>query len=148
MTAWNEGAQPVDLDGLLTWREASTSGAAIEAALDAARSAPAGLAALLDGADRIILSGAGSSYYLARVAAAVAREATGRVAIAVPLSELILRSSGVWKGKPGWESDPDLARANLVLTPRDAAIASLLRSSSQFQNVYEDSQAVIFQRRR
>jgi hypothetical protein len=60
----------------------------------------------------------------------------------------ILRFSDVWKGKPGWESDPDLARANLVLTPRDAAIASLLRSSSQFRNVYEDSQAVIFQRRR
>jgi hypothetical protein len=59
----------------------------------------------------------------------------------------ILRFSDVWKGKPGWESDPDLNRANLVLTPRDAAIASLLRTSSQFRNVYEDSQAVIFQRR-
>lgn len=60
----------------------------------------------------------------------------------------ILRFSDVWKGKPGWDSDPDLARANLVLTPHDAAIASLLRTSPQFQNVYEDSQAVIFQRRR
>jgi hypothetical protein len=59
----------------------------------------------------------------------------------------ILRFSSVWKGKPGWESDPDLTRANIVLTPRDAAIASLLRTSSQFRNVYEDSQAVIFQRR-
>jgi hypothetical protein len=59
----------------------------------------------------------------------------------------IVRFSDVWKGKPGWESDPDLARANLVLTPRDAAIASLLRTSPQFRNVYEDSQAVIFQRR-
>jgi len=95
MTASSEGIHPVDLDGLLTWREASTSGSAIAAALDAARSAPAGLAGLLDGADRVILSGAGSSYYLARVAAAVAREATGRIAIAVPLSELILRPSGV-----------------------------------------------------
>jgi hypothetical protein len=60
----------------------------------------------------------------------------------------ILRFSNLWKGKPGWESDPDLARANLVLTPRDAALASLLRASPQFQNVYEDSQTVIFQRRR
>jgi hypothetical protein len=60
----------------------------------------------------------------------------------------ILRFSAVWKGKPGWESDPDLARANLVITPRDAAIASLLRNSPKFDNVYEDSQAVILQRRR
>jgi hypothetical protein len=60
----------------------------------------------------------------------------------------ILRFSDVWKGKPGWESDPDLARANVVLTPRDAAIASLLRTDARFQNVYEDSQAVIFKRRR
>jgi hypothetical protein len=59
----------------------------------------------------------------------------------------ILRFSSVWRGKPGWESDPDLNRANLVLTPRDAAIASLLRTSPQFRNAYEDSQAVIFQRR-
>ena len=84
-----------DLDGLLTWREASTSATAIEAALAAARGAPAGLAALLHGSDRIILTGAGSSYYLARVVAAVMREATGRVAMAAPLSELILRPAGV-----------------------------------------------------
>jgi hypothetical protein len=58
----------------------------------------------------------------------------------------ILRFSDVWKGKPGWDSDPDLNRANLVLTPRDAAIASLLRTSARFHPVYEDSQAVIFQR--
>ena len=43
----------------------------------------------------------------------------------------ILRFSSVWKGKPGWDSDPDLTRANLVLTPRDAAIASLLRTDSR-----------------
>ncbi len=61
--------------------------------------------------------------------------------------ERILRFSNLWKGKPGWESDPDLARANLVLTPRDAAIASLLRTDARFRNVYEDWQSVIFQRR-
>jgi hypothetical protein len=60
----------------------------------------------------------------------------------------ILRYSDVWKGKPGWDSDPDLTRANLVITPRDAAIASLLRNSPQFAVVYEDPQAVVFQRRR
>jgi fructoselysine-6-P-deglycase FrlB-like protein len=71
MTGSRDEVRPADLDGLLTWREASTSGAAIEAALGAARSAPRELDTLLDGAERIILAGAGSSYYLARVAAAV-----------------------------------------------------------------------------
>jgi hypothetical protein len=59
----------------------------------------------------------------------------------------ILRFSNVWKGKPGWDADPDLARANLVITPRDAAIASLLRFDPRFQVAYEDSQAVVFSRR-
>lgn len=60
----------------------------------------------------------------------------------------ILRFSNVWKGKPGWDADPDLARANLVITPRDAAIASLLRFDERFQVAYEDVQAVVFARRR
>lgn len=128
MTAWNEGAQPVDLDGLLTWREASTSGAAIGAALDAARRAPAGLAALLDGADRIILSGAGSSYYLARVAAAVAREATGRVAIAVPLSELILRSSGVL-GATSPDRQPVIVISRSGSTSEAVSVAERMRAA-------------------
>lgn len=89
-----------DLDDLLTWREASTSGTAIEEALAVARAAPTGLTALFDGAERVILTGAGSSYYLARVAAAVMREVTGRVAMAVPPSELILRPSGVLGATP------------------------------------------------
>lgn len=59
----------------------------------------------------------------------------------------ILRFSDVWKGKPGWDSDPDLARANLVITPRDAAIASLLRFDARFQVAYQDVQAVVFSRR-
>jgi hypothetical protein len=62
--------------------------------------------------------------------------------------ERILQFSNVWKGKPGWESDPDLARANLVITPRDAAIASLLRFDPRFSVVYEDVQAVVFARQR
>jgi hypothetical protein len=59
----------------------------------------------------------------------------------------ILRFSNVWKGKPGWEADPDLARANLVITPRDAAIAALLRFDPRFRVAYEDIQAVVFTRR-
>jgi glutamine---fructose-6-phosphate transaminase (isomerizing) len=82
------------LDGLRTWREASTSGAAIAAALATARSAEREMAELFAHADRVILTGAGSSYYLAQVTAAVAREMTGRIVVAAPLSELILRPTG------------------------------------------------------
>jgi hypothetical protein len=59
----------------------------------------------------------------------------------------IVQFSKLWKGKPGWNDDPDLRRSNLVLTPSDAAIASLLRNSPDFRIAYEDSQAVVFQRR-
>ena len=83
------------LDHLLTWREASTSGAAIASALVAGGAAAAGLERSSAGAERIVLTGAGSSYYLAQAVASVARDSTGAVVLAVPLSELILRPSGV-----------------------------------------------------
>jgi glucosamine--fructose-6-phosphate aminotransferase (isomerizing) len=84
------------LDRLRTWREASTSGDAIVTALEAARAGERDVGLLLASADRVVMTGAGSSYYLAQVAAAVLRETTGRLAMAVPLSELILRPGGVF----------------------------------------------------
>jgi hypothetical protein len=53
----------------------------------------------------------------------------------------------LWTGKPGWASDPELARANLVITPRDSAITALLRMDPRFMVAYQDVQAVVFQRR-
>jgi glucosamine--fructose-6-phosphate aminotransferase (isomerizing) len=88
-------------EDLLTWRESSTSGAAIAAALDAAGLAPAAARDVLTAADRIVITGAGSSYYLAQVAAAVARAVMRRPVIAAPLSELILRPEGVLVGAGG-----------------------------------------------
>ena len=84
-----------ELDKLQTWREASTSGDAIAAALASARDGAGEVTGLLASADRIVVTGAGSSYYLAQVAAAVAREVTGHVVVATPSSELMLRPSGV-----------------------------------------------------
>ena len=55
--------------------------------------------------------------------------------------------SELWTGKPGWASDPELARANLVITPAVSAIASLLRTDPRFTVAYQDVQAVVFQRR-
>ena len=59
----------------------------------------------------------------------------------------ILEFANLWTGKPGWASDPELVKANLVITPRVSAIASLLRTDSRFEVAYEDVQAVVFRRR-
>ena len=80
---------------LLTWRESSSSGEAIAAALEAADAAPAAMLDALASAERIVITGAGSSYYLAQAVAAAARASLGRVVLAAPLSELILRPEGV-----------------------------------------------------
>ena len=86
MTAANDGRGPLALDRLLTWREASTAGEAIGASLEVGRAAVADVRAFLADADRLIVTGAGSSYYLAQVVTAVAREISGGAVVAAPLS--------------------------------------------------------------
>ncbi len=87
-------------DDLLTWRESSTSGDAIAAAVETADRAPAAVLDLLTRSERIVVTGAGSSYYLAQAIAATARAMLHRPVLAAPLSELILRPSGVLVGRP------------------------------------------------
>ncbi len=92
-------------EDLLTWRESSTSGEAIGAAVEAAgRAMAAGSGAARDvlaGAERIVVTGAGSSYYLAQAVAATGRAVLRRTVMAAPLSELILRPESVLVGAPG-----------------------------------------------
>jgi glucosamine--fructose-6-phosphate aminotransferase (isomerizing) len=88
-------------ENLLTWRETSTSGVAIAAAIDGVAQAPASAVEILRGADRIVITGAGSSYYVAQAVAAAARGVLRRPVIATPLSELILRPEGVLVGSDG-----------------------------------------------
>jgi glucosamine--fructose-6-phosphate aminotransferase (isomerizing) len=85
-------------EDLVTWRESSTSGEAMAAALAAGGPSFAEARRVLGSAERIVITGAGSSYYLAQVVAAAGRAALGRSVIAVPLSELILRPEGVLVG--------------------------------------------------
>ncbi|MBA2381497.1 MAG: SIS domain-containing protein, partial [Chloroflexi bacterium] len=93
--------RPIDtapsLDHLVGWRESSTTGVAIEAALAAARTGDVARAAraMLGGAERIVVTGAGSSFYLAQAVAAAARQSTHRPYSAAPLSEILLRPGGV-----------------------------------------------------
>ena len=53
----------------------------------------------------------------------------------------------VWNGKPEWATDPELLHANIVLARREAPLTSLLRMDSRFKIVFEDVQAVVFQRK-
>jgi glucosamine--fructose-6-phosphate aminotransferase (isomerizing) len=93
-------------DDLLTWRESSTTREAIAAAVDAAGRTPVAASALIAGAQRIVVTGAGSSYYLAQSAAAVARAVLRRPVMAAPLSELILRPEAVLVGAPRAAHEP------------------------------------------
>jgi glutamine---fructose-6-phosphate transaminase (isomerizing) len=83
------------LEGTTAWREASTGGEAIAAALEAARGAPQGLVDRLARCDRIVVTGAGSSYYIAQVAASAMRTMASLPAVAAPLSEVLLRPDDV-----------------------------------------------------
>lgn len=84
------------VEATLPWREASAAGEAIAAAHAVARNAPQELVDRLDGASRVVISGAGSSLYIAQVAAFSMREEANLPAEAQPLSEVLLRPEAVF----------------------------------------------------
>ena len=59
--------------------------------------------------------------------------------------ERVAHSSAVWGGKPGWDSDPELLRAHIILAAHDSTFAALLRLDPRFKVVFQDVQFVIFQ---
>lgn len=54
------------------------------------------------------------------------------------------RSYATWNAQPGWESDPELRKAGLVIGPVNAPLMQLLRLDPRFQLAYEDKLAVVF----
>lgn len=60
--------------------------------------------------------------------------------------ERIAHDHAVWNGGPEWATDPDLSHANIVLARKEAPLTSILRLDSHFKCVFEDVQAVVFQR--
>jgi hypothetical protein len=60
---------------------------------------------------------------------------------------LIKEFLAVNDGKPAWREPLDIHGIRTVLVKPDVALASLLRQDSNWQNVFEDKQAVIFVRR-
>jgi hypothetical protein len=62
--------------------------------------------------------------------------------------ERIERFGQTWAGLPGWERDPDLAKAGVVIAPADSALAAHLAHDRRFRRVpVDDPLAVVFVRR-
>lgn len=49
-----------------------------------------------------------------------------------------------WFGQPGWDDNPDLLQARVVIYEAKAPLVSLLRRDQRFELVYEDPTAVVF----
>jgi glucosamine--fructose-6-phosphate aminotransferase (isomerizing) len=101
------------------WQEASTGSEAIGAALEVARRAPQAEVDRLAFAERIVITGAGSSLYIAQVAAAAMRAQCGLPAEAVPLSEVLLRPGVVFAAS-------DLANQPVVVVSRSGSTTEAL----------------------
>ena len=56
----------------------------------------------------------------------------------------IERSVKTWSGLRGWESDPELMKARLVIGGANKALTNLMRMDSRFKLVYEDATAAVF----
>ena len=54
------------------------------------------------------------------------------------------QSIKTWQGRPGWDSDPDLLKARLVISDRNFAFTSLLRLHPNYKLAYEDNVAAVF----
>jgi hypothetical protein len=58
--------------------------------------------------------------------------------------EKVLRSNATWNGFAGWDSDPELVRANLIIAPIGAPLIQLLHLQPCLQSGYRDNVAEVF----
>lgn len=50
----------------------------------------------------------------------------------------------VWLGRPGWDSNPELRSANIIIADHSRPLTWLLRSDSRYRLAYEDRTALVF----
>jgi hypothetical protein len=58
--------------------------------------------------------------------------------------ERLSRSLRTWDGAWGWDTDPELLGAQLILAEKRRPLTTLLRNDSRFTLVYEDGTGVVF----
>ncbi len=54
------------------------------------------------------------------------------------------RSLRTWEGAQGWDTDPELLGARLIVAEKRRPLTALLRNDSRFTLVYEDDTALVF----
>jgi hypothetical protein len=60
-------------------------------------------------------------------------------------SERMTRAMATWNGEPGWENEPDLSSARLVIAPVNLRLTELLRERpAGWRVAFEDGTAVVF----
>src|SRR5262249_43451260 len=58
--------------------------------------------------------------------------------------ERLARHLDTWAGLPGWDRDPELSRARVVIAPVRQPLTELLRRDDRFRIAHEDDVAVVF----
>ena len=117
------------LEPCAPWAEARGGPEAIAAALAVARAAPQDLVDRLTMARRIVVTGAGSSFYIAQVAASAMRQVARLPAVAVPLSDVLLRPRDVFAdGAPTDQPVIVVSRSGSTTEAVDAVRAARDRS--------------------
>lgn len=58
--------------------------------------------------------------------------------------ERLERTAATWRGRPGWDADPDLCAARVVIAEARSPLAALLRLDPRFELAYQDPVAVVF----
>ena len=58
--------------------------------------------------------------------------------------EKVLRSNATWNGTPGWDADPELLEANLIIAQTSAPLIQFLRLQPCLQSAYRDNVAEVF----
>jgi hypothetical protein len=54
------------------------------------------------------------------------------------------QDANVWTGKPGWDSDPELSAANLIVANKKFALTEILKRDARFRLAFEDRDAAVF----
>ena len=56
----------------------------------------------------------------------------------------VIDGFNTWLGQPGWDTDPELTAARVVIGQAEKPLMSLLRRDPRFELVYEDPRALVF----
>lgn len=58
--------------------------------------------------------------------------------------DYVSRSRDTWNGKPGWDQDPDLNGADIVIGSTDKPLTSILLLDPKFKAVFQNKESVVF----